>query len=346
MDPLSEVLSLLKPHSYITAGFDAGGEWALTLDDLAGRIKCYAVTQGTCWLAMRGLDAPVRLQAGDCFVLPSGRPVRIGSDLRAEPKRASDVLDPDRSGEIVTYNGGGDVFLVGSRFEVNSRHAEVLLRTLPPLIQVRTSGDRARLRWSIELMMEELREGRPGSSLVAQQLAHMMLVQALRLYLSEPSRDDTGWFAALADPQLGAALGAMHADPAFPWTVQELAARVGMSRSTFAARFRERVQETPIAYLTRWRMMLAGEKLVHGDDTLARIAGSLGYESEHAFNTAFKRVMGISPRRYARVSAEDAGGAQDPKMYGNRLRATAGRRHPRYSRRSPHSGGFPLFWKG
>jgi AraC-like DNA-binding protein len=307
MDPLSEVLSLLKPHSYITAGFDAGGPWALRLDDLAGRIKCYAIINGTCWLAMQGIDAPVRLQSGDCFVLPSGRPVIIGSDLGIEPERASEVLDPDRSGEVVTYNGGGDVFMVGSRFEVNSPHAEVLLRTMPPLMQVKTSGDRAKLRWSIELMMEELREARPGSSLVAQQLAHMMLVQALRLYLSERSRNDIGWFAALADPQLSAALGAIHADPAFPWTVQKLADRAGMSRSIFADRFRERTGETPIAYLTRWRMMLAGEKLIHGRDTLARIAMSLGYESEHAFSTAFKRVMGNSPRRYARAGFEDAG---------------------------------------
>lgn len=303
MDPLSEVLSLLKPHSYITAGFDAGAPWALTLDDLAGRIKVYAVVKGTCWLTMQG-SRPVQLDAGDCFVLPSGRPVIIGSGPRVPPKRASEVLDPNRSGEVVTYNGGGDVFLVGSRFEVNGRHAEVLLQTFPPLMQVQTSGDRARLRWSIELMMEELREARPGSSLVAQHLAHMMLVQALRLYLSERSHNDVGWFAALADPQLSAALGAIHADPAFPWTVQNLAERVGMSRSIFAGRFRERVGETPIAYLTRWRMMLAGEKLLHGHDTLARIADSLGYESEHAFNTAFKRVMGISPGRYARARVD------------------------------------------
>jgi AraC-like DNA-binding protein len=100
-------------------------------------------------------------------------------------------------------------------------------------------------------------------------------------------------------------------DPACAWTVQKLAARAGMSRSTFAERFRERTGETPIAYLTRWRMMLAGEKLIHGRDTLARIAASLGYESEHAFNTAFKRVMGISPRRYARATFEDAGGGAE-----------------------------------
>lgn len=304
MDPLSEVLSLLKPRSYITAGFDAGGAWALTLDDLAGRIKCYAVVKGACWLSFDGEPTAVRLNEGDCFVLPTGRVVKIASDLSATSNLASEVLDPNRSGEIVTYNGGGDVFLVGSRFEVNGRHAEVLLRTLPPLIQVKASGDQAKLRWFIELMMEELREAHPGSSLVAQHLSHMILVQALRLYLAEQSHTDTGWFAALADPQMSRAITAMHENPAFAWTLPVLAQRAGMSRSTFIQRFRERVGETPIGYLTRWRMMLAGERLIQGRDTIARVAESLGYTSEHAFNTAFKRTMGFSPRRYAREFAE------------------------------------------
>lgn len=300
MDPLSEILTLLKPRSYITAGFDAGGAWALALDDLAGRIKCYAVVKGKCWLSLEGSEAPVQLNEGDCFVLPSGRAVRIGGDLTTPASRASEVLDPNRSGEVVTYNGGGDVFLVGCRFEVNGRHAEVLLRTLPPLIQVRTSGDQAKLRWSIELMMEELREARPGSSLIAQQLSHMMLVQALRLYLAQGSHSDIGWFAALADPQISGVIAAIHADPSFAWTLRELAQRAGMSRSTFAQRFRDRVGEAPISYLTRWRMMLAGERLLGGRETIGRIALSLGYTSEHAFNTAFRRTMGCSPGRYAR----------------------------------------------
>jgi AraC-like DNA-binding protein len=303
MDPLSEVLALLKPRSYITAGFDAGGAWALELDDLAGRIKCYAVVKGSCWLTVDG-DAPVPVPEGTCFVLPTGRTAVIGSAPDVAPARSSEVLDPDRSGEVITYNGGGDVYLVGTRFEAGSTHVELLLRDLPPLMLVRTADDRARLRWSIELMMEEFREPRPGSALMAQQLAHMMLVQALRLYLAAPAREDVGWLAALADPRLQAALAAMHADPAHPWTVQRLATLAGMSRSTFAERFRARAGETPIAYLARWRMMLAAERLQHGDDTIARIAGALGYESEHAFNTAFKRIMGTPPRRYAGLARQ------------------------------------------
>nr|WP_307248591.1 AraC family transcriptional regulator [Catenuloplanes indicus] len=165
---------------------------------------------------------------------------------------------------------------------------------------VRTSDDRDRLRRCIDLVMEEFRAARPGADLMVQQLAHMMLIHALRLYLSAPAGDHTGWFAALADPRLSGALTAMHADPARAWTVRDLAALTGMSRTVFAARFRARTGETPIAYLTRWRMMLAAERLRTGDDTLSRIAGALGYDSQPAFNTAFKRVMGMPPRRYAR----------------------------------------------
>ncbi|MEQ8813721.1 MAG: AraC family transcriptional regulator [Thalassobaculum sp.] len=306
MDPLSQVLALLKPRSYITAGFDAGGTWSLTLDDLAGRIKCYAVLKGGCWLSLAG-GAAIRLNEGDCFVLPSGSPVTIASDPTVPSRRASDVLDPNRSGEVVTYNGGGDVFLVGSRFEVTGRHAEGIFRSLPPIIRVEATGDQARLRWSLELMMEELREAQPGASLVAQHLSHMILVQTLRLYLAQRSPDDTGWLSALADPQLSAAITAMHADPSHPWSLRELARRAGMSRSTFAERFRERVGSAPIGYLTRWRMMLAEDRLVEGRDTIAQIALELGYSSEHAFGTAFRRTVGCSPGRYARAHARGAG---------------------------------------
>lgn len=301
MDPLSEILSLLKPRSYITAGFDAGGDWSLQLDDLAGCIKCYAVIRGSCWLTLEDAGESVQIAAGDCFVLPSGRLVRISSDPALAPTLASEALAPDRDGDTVTYNGGGEVFLAGSRFEVSGRHADVLLRTLPPVVHLKAAADQEALRWSIELMMHELREAKPAASFVAQHLAHIMLAQTLRLYLSQQSGSEIGWFAGLADPQVGAAIAAIHADPGHGWTLEELAAHAGMSRTVFARRFREKTGETPVAYLTRWRMMVAAERLVTGSETLALIARAIGYESENAFNTAFTRVMGVSPRRYSKA---------------------------------------------
>jgi AraC-like DNA-binding protein len=128
----------------------------------------------------------------------------------------------------------------------------------------------------------------------------MMLVQALRLHLAEGLKGGVGWLFALADKQMSAAISSMHDDPARRWTLQELAERAGMSRSTFALKFKETVGKSPMDYLTRWRMLLAGDRLTTSSDPNSVIALSLGYESESAFSTAFKRTMGCSPRQYSR----------------------------------------------
>jgi AraC-like DNA-binding protein len=172
---------------------------------------------------------------------------------------------------------------------------------LPPIVHIWKESDQAALRWYVERMMQELRERQPGSFLVAQHLAHMMLVQALRLHLAEGLEGGVGWFFALADKQIGAAINAMHGDPAHRWTLQKLGERAGMSRSTFAFKFKETAGETPMEYLARWRMLLAADRLTNSSDPISVIALSLGYESESAFSTAFKRVMGCSPRQYARA---------------------------------------------
>jgi AraC-like DNA-binding protein len=128
----------------------------------------------------------------------------------------------------------------------------------------------------------------------------MMLVQALRLHLSEGLKGGVGWLFALADKQMNAAISAMHENPAYRWTLEALGSSVGMSRSIFALKFKEMVGTPPMEYLTRWRMMLAADKLTNSDDSTTAIALSVGYESEGAFGKTFKRVMGCSPRRFSR----------------------------------------------
>src|SRR5471030_1006720 len=197
MDPLFDVLSLLKPRSYVSAGFDAGGEWSIRFSNQQNLIKCYTVVSGQCWLAVDGIAETMHLKAGECFVLASGRTFRLASDLSLPSVEASPVFSPARDGGIVTYNGGGDFFLVGSRFAVNGDHVGILLGMLPPVVYLWKESDRAAMRWAVERMMQELRERQPGNFLVAQQLAHMMLVQALRLHLSEDHGANAGWLAAL-----------------------------------------------------------------------------------------------------------------------------------------------------
>jgi AraC-like DNA-binding protein len=299
MDPLSDVLSLLKPRSYMFRGFDLGGTWSIQFPRHDG-IKCYAVVSGQCWLSVDGVPDPVRLKAGDCFLLPGGRPFRLASDLKLAPVDFRAFFSTARDGGIASCNGGGDCFGVGGHFTFAGDHAGILLGVLPPIVHIRNESDKAALRWYMERMMLELREPQPGGFLVATHLAHMMLVQALRLYLAEGLEGGVGWLFALADKQMGAAINAMHSDPAHRWTLEEMAQRAGMSRSTFALKFKETVGETPMEYLTRWRMLLAGDRLANSGDPVSVIARSLGYESESAFSTAFKRVMGCSPRQYSR----------------------------------------------
>ena len=200
--------------------------------------------------------------------------------------------------------GGGGNCIVGGHFALAGDHADILLGVLPPVVHLRTEADKAALRWAVERMMEEMRDPRPGGYLVVQHLAQMLLVQALRAHLSAGVQGGVGWLFALADKQMAAAITAMHADPAYRWTLQALAERAGMSRSTFALRFKETVGSSPMDYLTRWRMLLAGDRLTSSDDPISVISPALGYESESAFSTAFKRVMGCSPRQYGRRRLE------------------------------------------
>jgi AraC-like DNA-binding protein len=304
MDPLSDVLSLLKPRSYMCVGVDAGGEWSIQYPQSEG-IKCYALVSGECWLAVEGVPDAVRLKTGECLLLPSGRPFRLASDLGLTPVDVHTIFPAALNGGIASYNGGGDCFGVGGHFVFTGKHADILLGVLPPIVHIRKESDKAAMRWSLERMRQELREPRPGGSLVAEHLAHLMLVQALRLHLAEGLNGGVGWLFALADKQMGAAINSMHDDPAHRWTLQELGKRAGMSRSTFAMKFKQTVGASPMEYLTRWRMLLAGDKLVNSGDPISVIALSLGYESESAFSTAFKRVMGCSPRQYGRGRSPD-----------------------------------------
>jgi AraC-like DNA-binding protein len=280
-------------------GLDIGGDWSFQFPRHKG-INCYAIVSGQCWLAVEGVAEAVRLKAGDCCLLPLERSFCLASDLALAPVDFKVVVSSPLNGQIATWNGGGDCCGFGGYIDFAGDHAAILLEVLPPIVHIKKESDKLVLRWSIERMMQELREPQPGGFLVVQHLAQMMMVLALRMHLAEGSRGGVGWLFALADRQIGAAIHSMHDDPAHPWTLRELAEGVGMSRSTFAQKFKETVGASPIEYLTRWRMLLAGDRLANSGDPISVIALSLGYESESAFSTAFKRVMGRSPRRYGR----------------------------------------------
>jgi AraC-like DNA-binding protein len=298
IDPLSDVLSIIKPRTYVAGGFNMGGDWSVRFNSHDG-IKCFAVVSGSCWLTVDGESEPIRLEEGDCVLLPNGRHFTMARDPAFNPIPIGDVPEADWRGGIATVNGGGDAMILGGHFAFSGPHTEMLLGAMPSILRLRGDSDKVDLRWALERMRHELSEGQPGGIMVVEHLAHLLLVQALRLYLSRGLGRTTGFLFALSDPKIAAAVGAIHASPGERWTLPMLAGRAGMSRSKFALRFKTIAGSSPIEYLTRWRMLLACDRLMRRSEPVSVIALSLGYQSEAAFSTAFKRVIGCPPRRYA-----------------------------------------------
>ena len=302
MDPLSDVLGLMKPRSYGFRGLNAGGDWALAFQAKEG-VKCYAIHSGTCWIELDVHPEPTQLPAGDFILMPGRSAFRLYSAVDAPETDAFQFFPSLPIGETGVLNGGGDCSGVGGFFDFAGLHTELLLGILPPIVHIRPEATRAALGWLIERLMRELRDPQPGGTLMAGHLAQTLLIEALRLHLAEGSPHSTGWLFALADKQMRAAIAAMHAEPARRWTLADLARVGGMSRSSFAVRFKETVGEPPMDYLTRWRMMVAADRLAAGRVSIATVAPAVGYESESAFSAAFKRSFGHSPREFAKALA-------------------------------------------
>lgn len=297
MDPLSDVLSLLKLKTYVSGCFAVEEKSGLQFRKHRG-LKCYTIISGSCWLAVEGVADAVLLEEGDSVLLPRGRPFRLATDLSSPCVNFTrDMAErtPDRNSASEAARRcsvlGGHFLLIGS-------HSDMLLGMLPSIVPIRTESNKAVMRWSLDYLREEWQAPQPGGSLIAQQLAYVMLVHALRLHLQKEENRNIGWLSALGDPQISIAIACMHHEPAHPWTLQELAHRAGMSRTVFAQRFKQRVGVSSMAYLTHWRILLASDRLRTSDDPISKIAWSVGYQTESAFSKAFKKMLGYSPKQH------------------------------------------------
>ena len=298
MDPLSEVLSLLELKSYMSGGFVIDAKTGFAIPKYLG-IKCYTPVSGSCWLTLDGVPNSVRMSEGDCVILPRGLPFCLAAEPNL-PRVTFRRLTVRNPGDEDLYDGTRACSLIGGHFFLTGSHSETLLNCLPSVVHIRKEADKATIRWSLERLIEELRNPQPGGSLIAQQSAHMMLVQALRLHLQDEAARGVGWLFALAHPQIRIAMSCMHNDPAHPWTIQDLANRVGMSRTVFAQTFKRVVGTTSMDYLARWRMSIAATRWKNSEEPVSMISSWVGYETESAFGKAFRRVWGCSPREYRR----------------------------------------------
>ncbi len=304
-DPLSDILALLRPRTVETYGIVSGGVWALDLPRGYQGVKFGAIARGGCWLKVKGVAQPIRLDAGDCYLL-TGQPFWLGSDTTLPGEDAS-RLSIDPATRVARHGPSDETFLVGGRLSFDESHALLLTATLPRVMHIPGSSDEAAvLRWTLDQLAKELTDPRPGGALLSEHLGHILFVNALRLHMASEGNSSPGWLKGLRDPRVGRALRAVHAEPSRPWTLEMLASEAGMSRTAFALRFKSQVGWSPIDYVLRWRMRLAAGTLSAGRITTAELARNIGYQSETAFSTAFKRVMGCTPKQYeirARLSA-------------------------------------------
>jgi AraC-like DNA-binding protein len=294
MDPLDELFAAMRVHSALYARLEAGAPWGLSL--AGGEAARFGmVVRGGCLLEVPGRET-ITLAAGDCYVLPHGTPYLLRDAPRTPTVSCASVVR-DRIGGVVRLGAEGPrATVLCGWFLFDKIAARPLLDVLPDLIHMRMDTARAQaVQATLQLLAMETGEPGLGSSLVVSRLADILFVQAVRSHAQSLGDAQGGWLAALADPRLGPALRAMHKDIARGWTVDSLAEAASLSRSAFALRFRQRVGESPLEYLTRWRMFKAGRLLQQPDAATGEVAGAVGYDSEAAFSKAFKRVTGLTP---------------------------------------------------
>jgi AraC-like DNA-binding protein len=291
-DPFSEVLAALGTNSVRGTGLQAAGNWALSFDGRK-RLKFVAVLQGECWLLLPD-HLPRALAAGDVALINNTRyTVASGPDVKpidGMPLYASPGHD------VVHIGAGDEVIMMGGGSGFADGCGSFVLDALPPFLSVdRNSPTADAVKRTLESLRVESSGAELGGSLVAERLAEVLVVAAIRAFVAASPATSVGWITALADPRIGKALRLLHGDVSRRWTVPMLASEVGMSRSAFTQRFTARVGRPPLDYLTNWRMVLA-QRCLNKEQTVATVAAAVGYASQSAFSYAFKRTFGRSPR--------------------------------------------------
>lgn len=295
VDPVSQYLRLFRTRSVATGLVRAGGSWNLAIAPPQG-FKFWGVTRGAAWYRFEG-GPPQPLTEGDCLMLARAGRLEIATDFSAPPSGLEDVL----AGRLEAGRSAPWFEMIGGEVRLEAEGVGVFLEAFGPLLRVPAGSEgSSALATILRALVDEGAGRRPGAEVASAHWAELLFVHLLRSRFAQGERPTASWLAALADPKLAPALGAMHEHPERSWTLASLAREGAQSRSGFAARFTAVVGLSPLAYLTRWRMLLARRALNDGEETLASLAPRLGYGSESAFSVAFKRETGLSPRDYRR----------------------------------------------
>ena len=320
MDALSDVLRVVRLSGAVYLNAEFTSPWctespkdaAMCSAFLPGtkRVVAYhLIAEGSCWAQLADdADSALQLSAGEILVIPQGETHVMGSALDLPPTPAATLTAEQLEtapGEIMRLNhggGGAKTRLVCGFLACDEVLSNPLLASLPRIfkVDVRNGEGSAWLESSLRFAAEEAAVSRAGGATVLAKLSELLFVEAVRRCMDTIPQDEKSWLAGLRDRFVGRALALLHAQPAHAWTVDELARKVGLSRSALAQRFGDFLGQPPMQYLARWRLQIAAHQLRTGEKSLAAVAEDVGYDSEAAFNRAFKREFGMPPASWRR----------------------------------------------
>ena len=331
MDPITDIFRTLHVTAFGQHRLEATAPWGLiqenqTEEKVTSSGKNTSPTdlahfamlsRGNCSLSVEGIREPIPLTGGDCFLLARGTSIVLRDGPRTLPRWSFREVGAKASGNVARCGGGGaPTTIVCGSFSFDRASLKPISQLLPRFILIKAEQARAlALHDTMRALASEMEEQVPGSEVVATRLAEVLFIQILRAHIASGPERSKGWLRAIFDPQMGTALRAIHDGVNTPWTVGTLAEAAGMSRSAFAARFKELLGQTPLEYVTEWRMQKAMHLLEQRDKKLIDVARSVGYESDAAFSKAFKRVVGANPGEYLKRGFEGHGNAGTAKDF-------------------------------
>ncbi|MFD8367509.1 AraC family transcriptional regulator [Streptomyces hygroscopicus] len=306
MDPIDDLLTTMRIEDARYVRLDAHAPWGISFPP-RHLARLVLISSGSCWLVADTLDGPQRLETNDCFL------VRAGVSFTLRDQTGSEVVDCDglisqAPGHVARVGGDGEpTRIVSTRFAFDAVAAEPLFALLPPLFRLNLDDTSSGLlRTTFDLIARESAVGGLGAGFIMSRLSDVLFVQALRTCCADVRSATVGWLAALRDPRLSVAMRELHSDLAHPWTVGELARTAGMSRSAFAALFKEKAGDTPLGYLTAWRMYRVKVLLRETPLSVQEIAVRVGYDTGTALSRAFANREGVTPGAWRKLTTDQA----------------------------------------
>ncbi|WP_218151316.1 AraC family transcriptional regulator [Celeribacter neptunius] len=308
---MGEILHLLKLTGTFYCQSRMTAPWGIAIPGFPEVMNFIVVIDGRASLKI-GEDAPFEIEKGDLILMTHGAPVSLFSGPEAQLMQLEElpIRKVTELYETLEFGGGGtESSVMYGLARLDHASSPMLMALLPDVLRIDPWDEEAGswLQGTLRFIASEARELRPGGETVITRLADVVVIEAIRRWLRRAPEANRGWLKAARDPQIGRAIVAIHRDPAADWSVEGLAQVAGQSRSAFAARFTSLVGIPAMQYLAEWRMNLARQRLRETRLPIATIAADLGYQSEPAFNRAFKRVFGTTPGQ-ARRSQQDISG--------------------------------------